>query len=118
LFLRTQRSKLGFGLGVLGTDLESFTISDGRAGAVAGMLEHHAEVVAEVGVVRLEVDGRLEGAFGLGVETLLAIGDPQQGLGVCILVVRHHGARQQVDGFIEVLVAQGRHALVAKGGGR
>jgi hypothetical protein len=103
---------------VIGADLEGVVEGDGGALLIAGVLQDDAQVVFEVCVSGLKLDGGLEGALGLGVEAFLAVGDPQQGLGIRILIVGHDGAGQEVDGFIEVLIAEGRHALVAKGRGR
>jgi hypothetical protein len=103
---------------VVRAQLQGVVEGDGGAGLIAGVLQDDAQVVLEVSILGLQFDSGLEGAFGLGMKALLAIGDSQQGLGIRILIVRHYGARQEVDGFIEVLIAEGRHALIAKGRGR
>jgi hypothetical protein len=115
LRLRPHGLELSPGLGVLRIDRERVPVREGCASQVSRPLKHHAEVEAKVRVLRLSSDSRFQGPFGLCVQSLLAVGNPQERFGIRIFVVRHDGSRQQIDRLVEVAFLKGLHSLLAKG---
>ena len=72
---RGQAGEVGFGLGVIGLDLECALVGGTRGGGLASSGEHDAEVVPAIGILRVDLQGALlfrEGFFGLaeGAEEL------------------------------------------------
>ena len=70
-----ETGEVGFGLGVIGLDLECALVGGTRGGGLASAGEHDAEIVPAIGILRVDLQGALlfrEGFFGLaeGAEEL------------------------------------------------